>query len=101
MLAAGAGRDGQFLVTVIELFLREIQAAAFLHIETQGGGGAVRADNDFGIYRGFAASLFVAETGAAGVPIHSGAALVEMNGHALSVVGVWGGFFLVRARNGI
>ena len=99
MFSARASRDGQFLITVIELFLCEIQGAAFLHIETQGGSRAVRADYDFGVYRGFAAGLFVAKTGAAGAPVHSGAAFVEMNRDALSFGGVHQRDVEVGARN--
>ena len=83
VFSAGAGGDGQFLVAVIEDLLREIQPAPFLHVLTEGRGGAVCADYDFRMYRGFAAGLFVAETRSAGGPIHSDTALAEVNLYAL------------------
>src|ERR1700722_14954775 len=101
MLSASPSGDSQFLITVVENFLGEIQTAEFLHFLTGGGGGAGRADPDFGICRRLAPGFLVTKTRGTDGPIHSDAAFAKTNLDALGFGGIHQRDVQVRARNGI
>ena len=72
MRTAGRGRDGEFLIAVIEILSCEkLKRGQFQHLSANGRGSPVRADRNFGIDGSLASGLFVAEPHGASLQIQS------------------------------
>ncbi len=66
MLSGWFGGDGQLLVTVIEILLREIELRELEHLGPNRGGRAVGGDHDAGLGERLGACIFIAQAQGAG-----------------------------------
>src|SRR6516165_10281485 len=101
MSTAGRGRDGEFLIAVIEILLSEIEALQFQHLSANCRGTPVCADRNVWLDDSLASSLFVAQPHGASVQIEPHASFAEPYGHAMRFGRLHQSGVQVCARDGI
>ncbi len=101
MLAVKPGRDGQLLVAIVQVLLREVETRQLHHFAANRGACSIGGDYNLGEDRALRAGLFVPQINCPAAKVKACATLIEVNSHPALLRSVHQRNIEIAARDGV